>query len=292
MKNCVIRATAANNNIRAFIANTTNMVEKARKIHEASSVAIAALGRTMTATSMMGLMLKSENHQLTVKINGGGELGSIVVVGGSQGNVKGYVANPQIQSSYIKPGKLDVGKAVGVKGDITVIKDLGLKDPYIGTSALVSGEIAEDFASYFLHSEQQPSAVALGVLVERDYTVKAAGGFIIQVLPNIEEEVLEKLEEKLLSLEPITVLMDRGMKEEDILQHVLGGLSPEIVEKYEVDFICDCNKSRFERALISIGKKELTEIIEEDEGAELVCHFCNEKHYFNKEELEKLLEEL
>ncbi|AKL94487.1 33 kDa chaperonin [Clostridium aceticum] len=292
MKNCVIRATAANNSIRAFIANTTSMVEKARQIHETSSVAIAALGRTMTAASMMGLMLKSENHQLTVKINGGGELGSIVVVGNSQGNVKGYVANPQVESSYIKPGKLDVGKAVGANGDITVIKDLGLKDPYIGTSALVSGEIAEDFASYFLHSEQQPSAIALGVLVERDYTVKAAGGFIIQVLPNIEEEVLEKLEEKLLSLDPITVLMDQGMKEEDILYHVLGDLSPEVVERYEVDFVCDCNKSRFERALISIGRKDLTEIIEEDESAELVCHFCNEKHYFNKEELEKLLEEL
>lgn len=292
MKSVVIRGTAAENSIRVFIANTTTMVEKARRVHEASPVAIAALGRTLTAVSMMGLMLKSENHKLTVKINGGGKLGSIVVVGNSFGNVKGYVVHPQTESTYIRPGKLNVGEAVGTKGDITVIKDLGLKDPYVGASSLVSGEIGEDFASYFLNSEQQPSAVALGVLVERDYTIKAAGGFIIQVLPNIHEETLSKLEEKLANLEPITVLMDKGMKEEEILNHVLGDFSPDILEKYDVDFVCDCSKERFERALISIGKKDLTEIIEEDEGAELVCHFCNKKHYFNKEELQKLLDEI
>ena len=292
MKNTIVRATAANNAIRAFIADTTNMVEKVRRLHQASPVAVAALGRTMTATSMMGLMLKSEKHKLTVKINGGGDLGPLVVVGNHHGNVKGYVGNPQVISEYIRPGKLDVGKAVGINGDITVIKDLGLKDPYIGTSPIVSGEIAEDFANYFLHSEQQPSAVALGVLIERDYRVKAAGGFIIQVLPNIEEEVLIKLEEKIASLEPITTLMDKGMKSEEILNYVLGDMEPRILDRYDVDFVCDCNKSRFERALISIGKKDLYEIMEEDEGAELVCHFCNGKHYFDKEELKKLIDEI
>ncbi|SET48817.1 molecular chaperone Hsp33 [Natronincola peptidivorans] len=292
MQSTVIRAIAGNGSIRAFVADTTNMVEKAREIHQASPVAIAALGRTMTATSIMGLMLKAENHKITVKVNGGGQLGSIVVVGNSHGNVKGYVANPQVESTYIAPGKLNVGEAVGTKGDITVIKDLGLKDPYIGTSAIVSGEIAEDFASYFLKSEQQPSAVALGVLVERDYSIKAAGGFIIQILPHIEEDILNQLETKLTSMEPITSLMNNGMKEEDILNYVLGDLSPQIVERYEIDFNCDCSKRRFEQALISIGRSDLQEIIEEDEGAELVCHFCNKKHIFNKEELEKLLLEI
>lgn len=292
MKSTVIRGTAANNSIRVFVADTTNMVEKVRKVHVTSPVASAALGRTMTATSIMGLMLKSENHKLTVQIKGGGKLGSIVVVGDSFGNVKGYVANPQVESSYTKPGKLNVGEAVGIKGDLTVIKDLGLKDPYVGTSSLVSGEIAEDFASYFLNSEQQPTAVALGVLVDRDYTIKAAGGFIIQVLPDVDEETIKKLEEKVMNLEPITTLMDKGMNEEDIFNFILEGMSPMILERYEVDFVCDCNKDRFEKALISIGRTELEEIIEEDEGAELVCHFCNEKYHFNKEELQKLLSEI
>ena len=292
MKSTVIRGTAANNSIRVFVADTTNMVEKVRKVHVTSPVASAALGRTMTATSIMGLMLKSENHKLTVQIKGGGKLGSIVVVGDSFGNVKGYVANPQVESSYTKPGKLNVGEAVGNKGDLTVIKDLGLKDPYVGTSSLVSGEIAEDFASYFLNSEQQPTAVALGVLVDRDYTIKAAGGFIIQVLPNVDEETIKKLEEKVMNLEPITTLMDKGMNEEDIFNFILEGMSPMILERYEVDFVCDCNKDRLEKALISIGRTELEEIIEEDEGAELVCHFCNEKYHFNKEELQKLLSEI
>lgn len=292
MKNIVLRGTAANKNIRVFIANTTNMVEKARKIHNTSPVASAALGRVLTATSMMGLMLKSEKHKLTVKINGGGKLGSIIAVGNSYGNVKGYVVNPQVESTYVRPGKLNVGEAVGKTGDITVIKDLGLKDPYIGTSPLVTGEIGEDFTSYFLKSEQQPSAVALGVLIERDYTIKAAGGFIIQVLPDIDEETLDKLEKKLMNLPPVTSLMERGMKEDEILMEVLGDMSPEILEKYEVDFVCDCSKDRFERALISIGKKELKEIIEEDGGAELVCYFCNKKHYFNKEELQNMINEI
>ncbi|NLM05150.1 MAG: Hsp33 family molecular chaperone HslO, partial [Clostridiales bacterium] len=286
------RATAAESSIRAFVANTTNMVEKARKLHNASPVAIAALGRTMTATSIMGLMLKSEKHKLTVKINGKGPLGSIVVVGNSLGNVKGYVANPQVASEFIIPGKLNVGKLVGKNGEITIIKDLGLKDPYVGTSPLVSGEIAEDFANYFLNSEQQPSAVALGVLVDRDYSIKAAGGFIIQIMPDISEEVLSQLEDRLSNLESITTLMTKGMQEEDILNHVLGHFNPQILDRYEVDFLCDCNKNRFERALISIGRNDLQEIMEEDGGAELVCHFCNKKHYFDKEELQKLIGEI
>ncbi|MCC5909694.1 MAG: Hsp33 family molecular chaperone HslO [Clostridiaceae bacterium] len=292
MKNTVIRATAAENSIRVFVANTTNMVEKARKAHMASPVAMAALGRTLTATSIMGLMLKETEGKITVKINGNGELSPIVVVGNNKGHVKGYVGNPQVESTYYSPGKLNVGKAVGVDGDITVIKDLGLRDPYVGSSSLVSGEIAEDFASYFLKSEQQPSAVALGVLVERDYTIKASGGFIIQVLPDIDEDTLTKLEKKLTTMDPITTLMDKGMKEEDILNHILGDMNPQILDKYEVDFICDCSKERFERGLISIGKEDLTEIVEEDREAELVCHFCNRKYHFNEKQLRVLLDEI
>ncbi|MDR5659567.1 Hsp33 family molecular chaperone HslO [Serpentinicella sp. ANB-PHB4] len=289
MKNTVLRATAGQGSIRIFVANTTNMVEKARKTHMASPVAIAALGRTLTATSIMGLMLKKDGEKITVKIDGKGPLGPIVVVSDHLGQVKGYVSHPQVKGSNIRPGKLNVGEAVGNKGNITVIKDLGLREPYRGTYELVSGEIGEDFAAYFLHSEQQPSAVALGVLVDRDYSIKASGGFILQVLPNAKIEVISKLEEKLSKLEPITVLMEKGMSEEDILHHVLGDMDVKILERNEIDFVCDCNAERFERGLISLGKKELKEIIEEDKGAELQCHFCNEKYYFDEENLKGLL---
>lgn len=291
LKNKVIRITAANNSIRGFFANTTEMVEKAMEIHQASPVAISALGRTLTAASILGLMLKGEDHKLTVRINGGGPLGTIMVVGNSQGDVKGYVANPVVESTNIKPGKLNVGAAVGTKGDLTVIRDLGMKEPYVGSYPLVSGEIGEDFAAYFLHSEQQPSAVALGVLVDVDYHIKAAGGYIIQVLPDIEEETLKKLEDKLLTLEPITTLMGQGMDETEILNHILGEMEPKILEEYEVDFVCDCHEERLEKALISIGKEEIKNIIEEDGGAEMVCHFCNKKYFFDKERLLSLMEE-
>ncbi len=292
LKNKVIRVTAADNSIRGFFADTTAMVERAMALHEASPVAIAALGRTLTAVSMMGFMLKGEDQQITVKINGGGPLGTIMVVGNEKGNVKGYVANPRVESTNIRPGKLDVGAAVGSKGELTVIKDLGMKEPYAGTYPLTSGEIGEDFAAYFMHSEQQPSAVALGVLVDVDYHIKAAGGFIIQVLPDIDEEVLRELEARLNQLEPITTLIERGMTETDIANHVLGKMDVKIVEAYdEVDFYCDCHEERLERALISIGKEELKSIIEEDGGAEMVCHFCNKKYYFDKERLTALLKE-
>ncbi len=292
MKNKVLRVTAANNSIRGFFSNTTALVEKAKELHITSPVAIAALGRTLTATSIMGLMLKEDNHKITVKINGGGPLGSIVVVANSEGNVKGYVANPQVESTYIRENKLNVGEAVGTNGAITVIKDIGLKDPYVGSYPLTTGEIAEDFASYFLYSEQQPAAVALGILIDVDYTIKASGGFVVQVMPDISEEVLTKLEDKLTTIESITVLMDKGMTEEEILNHVLGDFDPKILQEYEVDFICDCHVERLEQALISIGRKELVDMIEEDGGAEMTCHFCNKKYYFDKDHLTRLLDSI
>lgn len=285
MKNIILRATASNDEIRIFVANTTGMVDEARKIHSTTPVAIAALGRTMTATSIMGLMLKDEGQKVTVKINGNGELGPIVVVSDHKGMVKGYVSNPHVIGSNVKPGKLNVGEAVGKDGNITVVKDLGLKEPYSGTYKLVTGEIAEDFASYFYFSEQQPSAVALGVLVDTDYSVKAAGGFILQVLPNASEETITKLENKISNLESITSLMERGLNEEDILNYVLGDFDVKILEKYEVGLNCDCSVERFERALISIGRKDIEEIIREDKGAELHCHFCNHKYFFDEDHL-------
>lgn len=291
MKSKVIRATAASNKIRIFVADTTEMVDKAQRLHQATPVAIAALGRTLTATSIMGLMSKSDKEKLTVTIDGGGPIGQIVTVGNSTGNVKGYVSNPKVESTNIYPGKLDVGRAVGKNGRISVTRDLGLREPYVGSNPLVTGEIAEDFAGYFAFSEQQPSGVALGVLVDVDYTVKASGGYIVQVLPGADEETIAKLEEKLTFLEPITSIVDKKSTPEEILDHIFKDLNPTILASYEVDFICDCNDERLEKALISIGEKNLTEIIEEDKHAELVCHFCNTKYQFDEDHLKRLLKE-
>ncbi len=239
MKSKVLRATAASGTIRIFIANTTAMVDKAQSFHNGSAVAIAALGRALTATSIMGLMSKSEKEKTTLTIDGKGPLGQIVAVGDASGNVKGYVSYPDVEGTNLYDGKLDVGSAVGIGGNLTVIKDLGLKEPYIGASPLVTGEIAEDLAAYFTFSEQQPSGVALGVLVDTDYTIKAAGGYIIQVMPDIEEETLTRLEDKLKTIDPITSIIEKGLTLEEILDHILGDMDPKILEYYDVDFIRD-----------------------------------------------------
>ncbi|SHH01418.1 Hsp33 family molecular chaperone HslO [Tepidibacter thalassicus] len=290
MNDYVIRASAGNHSIRAFVAFTTNMVQKARQLHNTTPVASAALGRTLTASSIMGLMMKNKDDKLTVRIKGNGPIGNIVVVSNSKGIVKGYVSNPHVDVPLKHNGKLDVGRAVGKDGNITVIRDLGLKKPYIGSYPLVNGEIAEDFTAYFAYSEQQPSAVALGVLVDRDYSIKSAGGFIIQLLPDASEDSISTLEKNLASIPPVSKLIDEGKKPEDILGLILNGLDYEILDKYDVGFECDCNKGRLEKALISIGKKDLMEILEEDKRAELVCHFCNKKYEFSEEDLKKIIE--
>ncbi|WFD11262.1 Hsp33 family molecular chaperone HslO [Tepidibacter hydrothermalis] len=292
MKNYIIRASAGNHSIRAFAAFTTEMVETARKIHNTTPVASAALGRTLTATSMMGVMMKNENDKLTVQIKGDGPVGNIVIVSNSKGMVKGYVSNPFADVPPKYAGKLDVGAAVGTKGTITVIKDLGLKKPYVGSYPLVNGEIAEDFTAYFAYSEQQPSAIALGVLVDTDYSIKASGGFIIQLLPDACEESIQILEKNLSDMKPISTLIADGKMPEDILDIALKGLDHEILDKYEVGFECDCSKERFERALISIGKKDLEEILETDRKAELTCHFCNTSHQFDEVDLKKLIDSI
>lgn len=291
MKNYVIRAVAANQNIRAFAAITTELVEKARQIHDTTPVATAALGRTLTAAAMMGVMQKGERDKISIQIKGNGPLKQILAVADSKGNVKGYVANPYVELPLRKDGKLDVGGAVGREGKIIVIKDLGLKEPYIGQLKLVSGEIGEDIAAYFAYSEQQPSAVALGVLVDRDRTVKASGGFMIQILPGVSDEMIEKIEAQLNQIPPITQMVDSQKSGEEILKMVLEGFDVEILEKKEIALLCDCSVERLEQALISIGVEDLKEIIDEDGQAELTCHFCNTKYHFDRDHLVKLYEE-
>lgn len=292
MKDYIIRATDKSANIRVFIAKTTSLVEEARKIHNTTPTATAALGRTLTATVIMGNMLKNENESVSVQFKGDGPLKTILAVSNNKGEVKGYIGDPTIDLPLKSNGKLDVGNAVGTNGKLIVIRDLGLREPYIGQSNLVTGEIAEDLTHYFAYSEQQPSAVALGVIVDKDLSVKASGGFIIQVLPEADEEVIKKLENKLSNVEPISQLIDRGYTPEEILQHIFSDFEMNIKDKSDANYRCDCSLERIERALISIGKDELTKIIEEDGKAELSCHFCNKKYQFDEQQLTSLLEEI
>ncbi|SKC43422.1 Hsp33 family molecular chaperone HslO [Maledivibacter halophilus] len=289
MKNYIVRALAANKNIRAFAAITTDMVEKARKTHQTTPVATAALGRTMTAASIMGYMLKGNNDTLTLQIRGVNKIKSIVAVANSKGYVKSYISNPYIDVSLNDKGKLDVGGAIGKNGKLIVVKDMGLKEPYVGQSNLITGEIAEDIAAYYMYSEQQPSVVSLGVLLNSDSSVKASGGIIIQPLPDVDEEVLDKLEKSIKDIKPISSMVAKGMTGENILEEVLKNFEVEIIEKGEIDFQCDCSRGKIEKALISIGEKDLRSIIEEDGKAEIQCHFCNEKYLFDKNQLIELL---
>ncbi|EOD00908.1 Hsp33 family molecular chaperone HslO [Caldisalinibacter kiritimatiensis] len=290
MKDYVIRAIDKEKSIRIFIATTTNVVEDARKIHNTSPTVTAALGRTLTASAIMGFMMKGEKDKLTLKIRGNGPIGNIIAVSNNKGEIKGYVQNPSADLPTRSDGKLDVGGVVGRSGKLTVIRDLGLKEPYIGQSNLITGEIGDDLAQYFVTSEQQPSAVALGVLVDKDLSTKAAGGFILQVLPNIQEENLVKLEQKINKLESISKYIDKGYTPEELLERLFGEFQMEIKDKKEIKYTCDCSRERLEGVLISVGEEELKKMIAEDGEAEVVCHFCNTKYHFNKEELEKLLE--
>lgn len=291
MKSKILRGTALDGQVRIFIANTTSLVEKAKETHQTSPVATAALGRVLTATSILGVMLKGAQHKITTRIDGKGPIGSIIATSDSNGNVKGYVGNPQVMVESSSRGKLNVGGAVGTNGEITVIKDLGLKNPYVGNYPLVSGEIGEDLAAYFMYSEQQPSAVGLGVTIETDYTIKSAGGFILQILPDTDENVAFILEERVKESGPVSNLIENCQDEKEIMNQLLEGLDPMVLEEYEVDYFCDCNRERFEKALISLGQKELISLMKEDHGAELQCHFCNKKYQFSEEDLGSLMSE-
>ena len=281
----ILRGTSKNHGIRIFAADTTSMVEEARRLHNTSPVASAALGRALTASSIMGIMMKGDNDKLTLSINGKGPLGTIVCVADSKGTVKGYVSNPLVDIPSRADGKLDVGSAVGINGLVTIIKDMGMKEPYTGQYPLVNGEIAEDLTAYYAYSEQQPSAIALGVLVDVDYSIKAAGGFIVQLMPEAEEKDIDILEKNLSQITSVSHLIDEGKTPEDVINLVLKDLEPMIYEKIPVSYKCDCSRERIEKALISIGKKDLDEIIKEDKLAEISCHFCNTVYHFNEAEL-------
>ena len=288
MGDYIVRATAADNQIRAFAATTKELVEKARAAHNTSPVATAALGRLLTGGVMMGVMMKGEKDLLTLQVKGDGPLGGITVTADSQGHVKGYVENPDVLLPANALGKLDVGGAVG-NGMLRVIKDMGLKEPYVGQVALETGELGDDLTYYFATSEQVPSSVGLGVLMEKDNTVKQAGGFIIQLMPFTDEKVIEALEKKISEVQSVTSMLNLGMTPEEILNELLGEFHPEISEKIPAEFHCDCSKKRVERVLISLGKKELTSMIDDGKPVELKCHFCNSGYTFTTEELKEIL---
>lgn len=283
----IVRASAADGQIRVFAATTRDMVEKARKIHGTSPVATAALGRLLTGAAMMGSMMKGRSDVLTVQIMGDGPIGALTVTADSMSRVKGFVQNPAVMLPASAEGKLDVGGAVGM-GMFRVIKDLGLKEPYIGEIELISGEIAEDFTYYFAASEQTPSSVALGVLMSRDNTVAQAGGFIIQLMPDATEEVISHLEQKLTEVTAVSGLLEEGMTPEEILEYIFAGFDLKILDKIPTSYYCNCSKARVEKALISLGAKELNSMVADGEPVTMNCHFCNSSYTFSVDELKEL----
>ncbi len=289
MKDYLIRAIDKSGRIRLFVAKTTNLVEEARRIHNTSPTATAALGRSLTVGVMMGAMMKNENDKLTLKISGNGPVGKILVVANNAGHVKGDIDYPTADLPSRADGKLDVGGLVGNDGAVTVIMDLGLKEPYVGQSSLLTGEIAEDMANFYMISEQTPSAISLGVLVDKDISCIAAGGYIIQLLPGVSDEEISLIENALSKIEPVSAMINKGLSPEEIMDRILGQFDMEILGKLDLEYHCDCSRDKIEKVIVSLGKKEIEDIIEEDEKAEVVCHFCGTKYQFDKENLSKLL---
>lgn len=292
MKDILVKATAKNGMIRIVAAITTDLVSEATGIHNCTPTAAAALGRMLTGGSLMGSMLKSEKDVVTLQISGGGEAGSIVVTSYSDAGVKGYISNPKVDLSLNEKGKLDVGGAIGRNGNLLVIRDLGLKEPYVGQVPIYSGEVAEDFAYYFTVSEQTPSAVSLGVLVDRDMTIKASGGFIIQMMPDADELLADLITYRLQETPPITEMISKGMNITEILEFIFDGMDLKIMESIVPQYKCDCSREKVERALISIGEKDLNEIYNEGKSEELKCHFCNKNYVFTNEEIGELIKKL
>jgi len=288
MSDKIIRATAANAMIRAFVAETRQLVNTAYEKHKTSPVVTAALGRLLTAGSIMGITQKSEKDLMTIKIDGSGPLEHITVTADYKGRVKGFASEPIIDIPLKPNGKLDVSGAIGA-GSLTVIKDMGLKEPYVGQTELVSGEIAEDITYYYMASEQVPSSVGLGVLVDKDYTVKQAGGFMIQLMPFASDEVIDKLEENLSKVTSVTNMFEEGLSPEDILNRLLEGLEPEIVDEIVPEFYCSCSKERVSNALASLSKEELQSMIDDGENINVHCDFCNSDYDFTPEELRELI---
>ncbi|MBY6088235.1 Hsp33 family molecular chaperone HslO [Priestia flexa] len=290
MSDYLVKALAYNNQVRAYAVKTTEAVGEAQRRHYTWPTASAALGRAMSAGVMMGAMLKGE-QKLTIKVEGGGPIGAILVDSNAKGEVRGYVTNPQTHFELNKHGKLDVARAVGTGGTLSVVKDVGMRDQFNGQVPIVSGELGEDFTYYFVTSEQVPSSVGVGVLVNPDNTILAAGGFIIQLLPGTDEATISAIEQRLQTIEPISKLIQRGLTPEEILEEVLGKDNLKILETMPVQFKCQCSKERIGNAIISLGKDEIQSMIDEDGKAEAQCHFCNEMYQFPAEELKEMKEE-
>lgn len=288
----IVRMIAKDAPIKAMAIQGRDLVQRAREIHHTQPVATAALGRTLLGASMMGQQLKEEDGSVTLRVSGGGPLGNILAVSDSQGNVRGYVQNGQVDLPLNAQGKLDVGQAVGTGGSLTVIKDLRLKEPYVGTIPLVSGEIAEDITAYFAESEQIPTACALGVLVDRDLSVAAAGGYLIQLLPGADDKVIDSIEAGIARAGQVTAQLSQGVSAEDLLKLVLADFDLELLEKAPVEYRCYCSRERMRSALASMGRKELSSLIAEQGRAEMTCQFCDAVHVFEREELEELRDNL
>ncbi|WP_456277124.1 Hsp33 family molecular chaperone HslO [Bacillus sp. AK128] len=288
MSDYLIRALAYNNQVRAFAVKSTETVSEAQRRHDTWPTASAALGRAMTAGVMMGAMLKG-NDKLTIKIEGGGPIGAIIVDSDGKGHVRGYLTNPHVHFDLNQHGKLDVARAVGSSGTLSVVKDLGLRDHFSGQVPIVSGELGEDFTYYFASSEQTPSSVGVGVLVNPDNTILASGGFIIQLLPGTTDETIDFIEKRLGTIEPISKLIQKGLTPEEILDEVLGQGNVKVLDKMPISFECQCSKERIENAIKILGKEEIEDMIEKEGQAEAQCHFCNEMYHLSKEELISLL---
>ena len=285
----LVRVIAKDAPIKATALSATELVERARAIHDTWPVATAALGRLLMGASMMGNMLKNEDGSVTLRIRGGGPLGSVTAVSDSQGNVRGYVANPAVDVPRKAHAKLDVGAAVGCDGELTVIKDIGMREPYVGSVQLVGGEIAEDIAAYFVESEQIPTACALGVLIAPDQTVQAAGGYLIQLLPGADDAVISAVERGIAKVGAVSAKLDQGISPLDLLHEVLGEFELEVLETTPVEYRCQCYRERVSRALISMGKDELESLIAEQGSAELTCQFCDKVYHFTEDDLKQLL---
>ncbi|WP_026887289.1 Hsp33 family molecular chaperone HslO [Clostridium beijerinckii] len=289
MQDKIVRATAKDGMVRIIAGITTNLVNEGSKIHECTPVASAALGRMLTAGTLIGTTLKSEKEVVTLKINGNGEINGITVTAHSDASVKGFIGNPYVDRPLNEKGKLDVGGAIGTDGILYVIKDLGLRDPYVGQVPIQTGEIAEDFAYYFTASEQTPSAVSLGVLVDRDLSIKAAGGFIVQMMPGADELLADVITYRLEEIPPITTLISEGKTIEEILEYIFDGMDLKVLDSLTPEYKCDCSRERVEKALISIGKETLQEIYDDKKNEEIVCNFCNTKYEFTNDEIGELL---
>lgn len=285
----IVRYITQDGSAFVIAADTTDVVSKAEQIHKTSAVTTAALGRLMTACSMMGDMLKGKDDSITLRMNGEGPAGTLIAVSDSQGNTRGYVQNPVVEIPLNEKGKLDVKSAVGTNGFLYVMKDMGMNEPYVGQTEIVSGEIAEDITNYFAVSEQTPSVCALGVLVDKDLSVKAAGGFIIQLLPGCPEEVIEKIEKSISKIDSVTNMLSQGMTPDDIAKIALDGIEIDKLDESEIEYRCNCSKQRVETALISTGIESLKEMAEENKDITVECHFCDKTYVFTPKEIEKLM---